>query len=80
MPEPISFNKVKKVTPAQVFSCEFCEISKNTFLHRTTIGYSGAYPEAYPGLSKMESFVIIFGYCWKLLDLGYLGKGPWTRL
>ena len=22
---------IKKETPAQVFSCEFCEISKNTF-------------------------------------------------
>ena len=22
---------------AQVFSCEFCEISKNTFLHRTPL-------------------------------------------
>ena len=26
---------VKKETLAQVFSYEFCEISKNTFLHRT---------------------------------------------
>ena len=24
-------NFLKKETPAQVFSCEFCEISKNTF-------------------------------------------------
>ena len=35
------FNKVaglglKKGTPAQVFSCEFCEISKNTFSYRTS--------------------------------------------
>ena len=36
--QSIVFNKVadvcnfiKKDTPAQVFSCEFCEISKNTF-------------------------------------------------
>ena len=28
-------NFIKKETLAQVFSCEFCEISKNTFLHRT---------------------------------------------
>ena len=26
---------MKKETLAQVFSCEFCEISKNTFLYRT---------------------------------------------
>ena len=36
------FNKVTglqlwKETPAQVFSCQFCEISKNTFSHRTPL-------------------------------------------
>ena len=30
------FNKVKE-TLAQVFSCEFCEISKNTFFYRTPL-------------------------------------------
>ena len=35
MPESF-FNKVAgKETLAQVFSCEFCEISENTFSHRT---------------------------------------------
>ena len=29
-------NFIKKETLARVFSCEFCEISKNTFLHRTS--------------------------------------------
>ena len=28
-------NFIKKGTLAQVFSCEFCEISKNTFFYRT---------------------------------------------
>ena len=28
-------NFIKKQTLAQVFSCEFCEISKNTFSYRT---------------------------------------------
>ena len=27
----------KKETLAQVFSCEFCEISKNTFFHKTPL-------------------------------------------
>ena len=44
MPETL-FNKVagqasnfiKKGTLTQVFSCEFCEISKNTSLHRTPL-------------------------------------------
>ena len=30
-------NFIKKETLAQVFSCEFCKISKNTFLHRTPL-------------------------------------------
>ena len=34
MPESL-FNKVE--TLAQVFSCEFCQISKNTFLYRTPL-------------------------------------------
>ena len=29
-------NFIKKETLAQVFSCEFCEISKNTFSYRTS--------------------------------------------
>ena len=32
---PQACNFIKKKTLAQVFSCEFCEISKNTFFHRT---------------------------------------------
>ena len=32
-----SSNFIKKETLAQVFSCEFCEISKNTFSHRTPL-------------------------------------------
>ena len=28
---------MKKETLAHVLSCEFCEISKNTFLHRTLL-------------------------------------------
>ena len=35
MPEPCNF--FKKETLVQVFSCKFCEISKNTFVHRTTL-------------------------------------------
>ena len=34
MPELIC-NFIKKVALAQLFSCEFCEISKNTFSYRT---------------------------------------------
>ena len=31
------FNFIKKETLAQVFSCEFCQISKNTFFYRTPL-------------------------------------------
>ena len=29
-----SFNFIKKETLAQVFSCEYCQISKNSFFYR----------------------------------------------
>ena len=34
---PEGCNFLKKETVAQVFSCESCEISKNTFFHRTLL-------------------------------------------
>ena len=34
--EPEACNFIKKETLAQVFSCEFCEIAKNTFSLRTS--------------------------------------------
>ena len=33
----LACNFIKKGTLAQVFSCEFCEISKNTFSYRTPL-------------------------------------------
>ena len=33
--QSLNISKDKKETLAQVFSYEFCEISKNTFSHRT---------------------------------------------
>ena len=34
---PQTCNLIEKETLAQVFSCEFCEISKNTFFYRTPL-------------------------------------------
>ena len=34
-PVPKAYNFIKKETLVQVFSCEFCKISKNTFSYRT---------------------------------------------
>ena len=36
-PESEACNLIKKGTLAQVFSCEFCEISKSNFSHRTPL-------------------------------------------
>ena len=36
-PVPEACNFVKKESLAQVFSCDFCEISKNTFFYRTPL-------------------------------------------
>ena len=41
-PQACSF--IKKETLAQVFSCEFCEISKNTFSYRTPLVAASADP------------------------------------
>ena len=35
--EPQACNFIKKETLVQMFSCEFCEIFKNTFFHRTPL-------------------------------------------
>ena len=36
-------NFIKKETLAQLFSCEYCEISKNTFFHRTPLVAASVY-------------------------------------
>ena len=35
--QSLFFNKVAGPRPTEVFSCEFCEISRNTFSHRTPL-------------------------------------------
>ena len=40
---PETCNFIKKETLAQVFSCKFCEISKNTFLHITPLVAASEY-------------------------------------
>ena len=34
---PKACNLIKKESPAKVFSCDFCEISKDTFSYKTTL-------------------------------------------
>ena len=43
---PQSYNFIKKEALAQVFACEFCEISKNIFFYRTPlVAASGTFPK-----------------------------------
>ena len=37
-----AYNFIKKETLAQLFSCEFCKISKNTFFYRTPLEAASA--------------------------------------
>ena len=44
---------ITKETPVQVFSCEFCEVSKNTFFHRTPLAASSTrFPNSLPIFSR----------------------------
>ena len=58
--QSLFFNKacnfIKKETLAQVFSCEFCEISRNTFLHRTLLVAASAF------LSLAQSMLIFLSF------------------
>ena len=47
-------NFIKKVTLAQVFSCEFCEIFKNTFFHRAPL--MAASKNLFPNSTKLRIF------------------------
>ena len=38
------FNKVEKETMAQMFSCEFCKVFKNTYFYRTSLVAASEYP------------------------------------
>ena len=44
---PWACNCIKKETLAQVFSCEFCEISKNTFSDRTNLVAASNFPKSF---------------------------------
>ena len=49
-------NFIKKETLEQVFSCEFCQISKNTFLHGTPLVSASVY------LKKMSTLFVENSY------------------
>ena len=50
---------IKKETLAQVFSCEFCEISKNTFSYRT---HPVAASEGRPAKCKCQDLIHLTPY------------------
>ena len=64
-------NFIKKETLAQVFSSEFCEISKNTFLHRTPLVASSVH-------SLSSSFCLLGNACVK--DFWYRDITPFGKI
>ena len=65
MPESLF---IKKETLAQVFSCEFSEISKNTFFHRTPLVAASGDVKVVP---PFHIFLQIFYKNVKVLALSY---------
>ena len=45
--EALACNFIKKEALAQVFPCEFCEISKNTFFNKTALVAASVYTWAF---------------------------------
>ena len=61
---PKACNFIKKKFLAQVFSCEFCEISKNTFFHRTPLVDAS---ERCRSFSYFLLQLFFSQYCYKLI-------------
>ena len=71
--KPEACNFIKKETLAQVFSCEFCLILKNTFYHRTHLVVAYVIKSIFPSIYGHLSFDIIIivlkesvSYCYYL--------------
>ena len=56
------FNKVAKKRLAHVFSCEFCEISKNTFFREHLWTTASDNNEVTPILLKVDNAHLNFGH------------------
>ena len=52
-------NFIKKETLAQMFSCEFCEIFKNTFFYGTTSGDCSCHNDTWMILKLMGSVSLL---------------------
>ena len=58
-----AYNFIKKETLAQVFSCEFFEISKNTFSYRT--------PMVAASVANVQMCIIVKIRCFRVLQVIY---------
>ena len=63
-------NFIKKEILAQVFFCEFCEISKNTFFTEQPWAAASGVPIIL--CSFMETFIDVFIYCFPVKKAGNL--------
>ena len=75
---PEACNFIKKETLAQVFSCEFCEISKNTFPRRTLPVPASAWTFSVMIYSKLRIIRSLKFYKWlrRLLFCFWFGNVP----
>ena len=72
-------NFIKKKTLAQVFSCEFCEISKNTFftehLWTTASVFSRRSQPAACNTIKKETIIQVFSCeCWEVVYNSFIAE------
>ena len=80
MPESFFFRPatlLKKETLAQVFACEFCEISKDTFLQNTS-GRLLLYKNLTVPISVLRCHRLMFSCCWFLVSFAQLELTPTT--
>ena len=69
----LAFNFIKNETLTKVFSCEYCEISKNTFCYRTApVAASVVTSIKIEGFSYRFSTLISLGLIWFMLSFSDL--------
>ena len=69
----LACNFIKKESLAQVFSCEFCEISENTFFHRRPLAAASEISDIDFHSKKKLNF-----FCISLVILAMMVGSEWT--
>ena len=70
-------NFIKKETLAEVFSCEFCEISKSTFLHRTPLVTASVLDLLISYKNRCSSLELALLF--SVIKFSSMWSNPWTE-